>query len=68
MPICLPDLANKSIENCDKSNITKHLIFPICFCQRETIYNFYKFSNSKVVSALVSSDKSVFLCFNATLV
>ena len=23
-------------ENRDKSKITKHLIFPICFCQRET--------------------------------
>ena len=36
----LPDLANKIIENHDKSKMTKHLIFPICYCQRETIYNF----------------------------
>ena len=30
----------KIIENRDKSKITKHLIFPICFCQREKIFNF----------------------------
>ena len=55
--VCLPDLANEIIENRDKSNITKHLIFPICFSQRETIYNFfYKFDNSKMISELVSSD------------
>ena len=30
----------KIIENRDKSKITKHLIFPIFFCQRETIFNF----------------------------
>ena len=29
----------KIIENRDKSKITKHLIFPICFCQRELIFN-----------------------------
>ena len=42
MLIGLTDLA-KVIENCDKSKITKHLNFPICFCQRETIYKFDKF-------------------------
>ena len=31
----------KIIENRDKSKITKHLIFPICFCQRETIFIFF---------------------------
>ena len=30
----------KSIENRDKSKITKHLIFPISFSQRETIFIF----------------------------
>ena len=29
----------KIIENRDKSKITKHLIFPICFYQREIIFN-----------------------------
>ena len=29
----------KITENRDKSKITKHLIFPICFCQREIIFN-----------------------------
>ena len=29
----------KIIENRDKSNITKHLKLPICFCQREIIFN-----------------------------
>ena len=29
----------KIIENRDKSNIIKHLIFPICFSQREMIFN-----------------------------
>ena len=43
MLIGLPDLAKgkKVIENRDKSNFTKYLIFPICFCQRETFYNFF---------------------------
>ena len=30
----------KIIEKRDKSKITEHLIFPICFSQRETIFNF----------------------------
>ena len=39
--IGLPDLAKKKvIENRDKSKITKYLIFPFCFRQRKTIYNF----------------------------
>ena len=33
----------KIAENLDKSKITKHLIFPICFCQREIIFNFLQF-------------------------
>ena len=40
MMLGLPDLAIENIENRDKSKITKHLIFPIYYCQRETIYNF----------------------------
>ena len=32
---------NKFIENRDKSKITKHLIFSICFRQMETIYIFF---------------------------
>ena len=32
----LPDLAKESIKNHDKSKITKHSIFPFCFCQGET--------------------------------
>ena len=60
MQIGLPDLAKekKVIENRDKSKITKHLIFPICFCERETFCRFC-FTNliaSKLISALVSSD------------
>ena len=47
----------KIIENRDKSKITKHLIFPICFCQMETILIFfYKLINSKLISEIVSSD------------
>ena len=42
MLIGLPYSENKFIENHDKSKITKHIIFPICICQRETIYIFYK--------------------------
>ena len=41
MLIGLPYLENKFIENHDKSKITKHIIFPICICQRETIYIFF---------------------------
>ena len=29
----------KIIENRDNLKITKHLIFPICFCQREIVFN-----------------------------
>ena len=32
--IGLPDLAKENDRNCDKSNITKHLILPICLSQR----------------------------------
>ena len=44
MLICLTDLSKENyyIENRDKSKITKHLIFPICFCQREKLYKFDK--------------------------
>ena len=35
-------------ENRDKSKITKDLILPICFCQRETIFIFYKFDKFEI--------------------
>ena len=39
----------KIIENRDKSKITKHLISPICNCQRETIFTFFsKFAQFEV--------------------
>ena len=41
MLIGLPYLENKFIENHDKSKITKHIIFPICIRERETIYIFF---------------------------
>ena len=43
--IGLTDLGKKVIENPDKSKITEHLISPICFCQKETIYKFDKFES-----------------------
>ena len=50
MLIGLTDLAKKKvIENRDKSKIAKYSIFPICFCQRETFYNFlYKFDKFEI--------------------
>ena len=46
-----------------------YIIFPICFCQRETFSFFLtNLINSKLISELVSSDKTVFLCKNATQV
>ena len=46
----------KIIENRDESKITKHLIFPICFCQKETIFIFFfKFDKFEI-------DFLVFLC------
>ena len=47
----------KIIENRDKSKITKHLIFPICFLSK--VDNFQCFTNLiilKLISELVSSD------------
>ena len=35
-------------ENRDKSKITKHLIFPINFCQREIIFNMLKFAKFEI--------------------
>ena len=46
MLIGLLDLQKKIIKNRDKSKITKLLIFPFCFCQRETI--FYKFDKFEI--------------------
>ena len=49
MLLGLPDLAEENFENCDKLKITKHLIFPIRYCQRETIYFFfYKFDKFEI--------------------
>ena len=36
-----------------------YIIFPICFCQRETFSFFTNLMNSKLISELVSSDKTV---------
>ena len=44
--IGLTDLAKESYR---KMKIIKHLIFPICFCQRETIYKFDKLSVFQVI-------------------
>ena len=70
MLIGLPDLAKKkAIENRDKSKITKYLTSPICFCPKETSYNFFtNLINSKFISELVLIDNTVFLCINATRV
>ena len=46
MLIGLPDLAKEEING--KSKITKYLIFPYCFCQRETFYIFFKFDKFKI--------------------
>ena len=54
----------KSIENRDKSKITKHVILPICFVKGRQ-FSFFFFTNlinSKLISELVSSDLAVFLC------
>ena len=49
-------LRNKVIDNRDKSKMTKYMIFPVCFCRRETFYNFFSnLINSKFISELVSS-------------
>ena len=49
MLIGLPDWQKKKvIENRDKSKITKYLIFPFCFYQRETLYIFYKFDKFEI--------------------
>ena len=45
-----------------------YIIFPICFCQREIFSFFYKFDKFEIDYELVSSDKTVFLCNNATQV
>ena len=49
----LPDFTKENYRNRDKSKITKHLIFPICFCQRETIFIFFTLINLKLISELV---------------
>ena len=47
-------------------NIYIILNFPICFCQSEKFSLFFtNLINSKLISELVSSDKTVFLCNNA---
>ena len=62
MPIGLPDLAKELIEKRDKSKISKQLFLS----KGNNLQNFTNLINSKLISELVSSDKSVFLCFNAT--
>ena len=53
----------KVIKNRDKSKITKYLIFPICCVKgRRFTFFFTNLINSKLISELVSSDKTVFLC------
>ena len=48
MLIGLPDLAKERKLSKIVIN-TKYLIFPICFCQRETFYNlFYKFDKFEI--------------------
>ena len=45
------------IENRDKSKITKHLIFPICFLSKGDNFLFFtNLINSNLFSELVSSD------------
>ena len=70
MLIGLPDLAKgrKSSKIVINLKITKYLVFPICFCQRETFYFFTNLINSKLISELVSSGYKVFSCINATQV
>ena len=70
MLIGLPDLAwkesyrkSRKIENCQIFNI------PYLFLSKEDILQFStNLINSKLISALVSSDKTLFLCINATQV
>ena len=61
MLIGLPDLAKarKLSKNHNKSNITKYLIFPICFVKgRHFTISVTNLINSKTNSELVSSDKT----------
>ena len=41
-------MTNGDPEGCAKSKLTKHLIFSICSCQRETITHFYKFDKFEI--------------------
>ena len=42
-------LAEDNFENRGKSTITNHLMFPVRYCQRETIYFFfYKFDKFEI--------------------
>ena len=62
-------MLKKVIENRDKSKITKYLLFPICFVKgRHFTFFFTNLINSKLISELVSSDNTVFMCINATQV
>ena len=47
-----------------------YIIFPICFLSKGDIFHFFftNLINSKLISELVLSDKTVFLCNNATQV
>ena len=64
MLIGRPELAKEVLENRDKSKITKQLKFPICFLSKgDNLQILTNMINSKLISELVSSDKSVFLSF-----
>ena len=69
MLIGLPGLAKE--RKLSKIVINRRLqnIFniPYLFCQRETFYKFFtNLITSKLISELVSSDKTAFLCIKAT--
>ena len=71
MLIGQPDLAKE--RNLSKIVINRKdgqtFDIPYLFCQRETFYIFFtNLINSNLISELVSSDKTVFLCINATQV
>ena len=50
----------KVIENRDKSKITKHLIVPICFCQRDSFYIFF---TNLIISKIFLSLFQVFFMY-----
>ena len=61
--IGLPDLAKESYRKLWQIEDYQIFNIPYLFCQRETFYFFC--TNLKLISELVSCDKTVFLCINA---